>query len=308
MLLPDLVPGAMEHEEFRTLVWPLGVPTALIADDPRLLVAAAAACPDSPAAVATAGSGIEIRLETATTPSSSMSCAIEVQGSRLRVTGADFEGSADAIARRGACAVPTRLFDHPELLAAELLDPILLFLLTRCDRTPVHAAGIVVDRTAILLSGPSGTGKSSLAYAAAQCGVPILSDDTVYVQLEPGFRVWGLPRAIHLLPQDAPPGLHPIRIRGGRSKAAVTVGDNSAQACADRAVLVLLEPGSRPSLTPVAVDDARAALARLEPGFDLLPDQSASAAEALIKDGAWRLTLGSQPDEAVALLLAELPL
>ena len=296
----------MEQGEYRRLVAPLGVPTWLIADDPRLLAAAVAACPTSEHA--DSGNGIEIRLEIASTPSSNLSCRIEVEGSRIRVTGADFAGVAEADARSGRCLVPQRLVDDPQLLAAELLDPILLFLLTRSGRTPLHAAGIVINGTAVLLSGPGGSGKSSLAHAAARRGLPILSDDTVYVQLQPRLRFWGLPGPIHLLPGDAPPGDHGIRLRGGRSKAAVGVPPGGTRSNADQAILVLLERGGAvPVLTPMTPSDATAALAKLEPGFDLLPEQSAAVAEALVAAGAWKLTLSSRPDEAIDCLLAELP-
>lgn len=292
--------------ESQTVVAPLGVQTTFIADDPRLLAAARAACPDSPAELHQAGNRIAIRLETASIPSSNLSCRIEVEGSRIAVRGPDFEARGDAKARTGVCRVPLRLALDQDALASELLDPILLFLLARSGRTPIHAAGIMIDGRAVLLAGASGSGKSSLAHAAARRGIRVLSDDTIYIQLDPDFRVWGMPRPIHLMLDDAPPGQHPIRLRSGRTKASVSLPAQSAELYADDAALVVLERGSGVALGRLETDAAKHAMSRLEAGFDLLPEESREAAGALAGRGAWRLTLGSRPDDAIDLLLADL--
>ncbi len=119
---------------------------------------------------------------------------IEVEGPRLRLTGAGVDGWADARALTAACKVPRRLAERPDLLAGEVTDTVLLFLLTRSGRTPLHAAGVMCGRTAMLLAGPSGSGKSTLSLAAMARGLRILSDDTVYIQLQPRLRIWGFPR------------------------------------------------------------------------------------------------------------------
>ena len=284
-------------------VAPLGVRTTFTADDPRLLAAAVAACPDSPPQFHEPGNAIEIRLEAANIPSFDLSCRIEVEGSRIAVTGADFRGYADAETKSGVCQVPLRLMLEPEAFSAELLDPILLFLLARSGRTPIHAAGIMIGDCALLLAGPSGSGKSTLAQAAVERGLRILSDDTVYVQLRPAFRAWGLPRPVHLLPNEAPPGDYPQRHRAGRIKSAVPLPPAASAPVADQARLVLLEPGGGPALSVIPGEEAQAALGRLEPGFDLLPEKSAVAVRMLTADGAWRLTLGRDPRAAIGLLV-----
>jgi hypothetical protein len=50
----------------------------------------------------------------------------------------------------------------------------------------VHAAGIVMNDRAFLLVGPSGCGKTTWARAAAEAGVPVLSDDCVLVESAAG--------------------------------------------------------------------------------------------------------------------------
>jgi hypothetical protein len=298
---------ARMERALRAVVAPFGIRTTFIADDPRLLAAAVAACPDSPSQMHEPGNAIEIRLETASIPSSNLSCPIEVEGSRIGVAGSDFDGRADAESKSGLCQVSSRLILDPGALADELLDPILLFLLARSGRTPIHAAGIMIDDRAVLLTAPSGSGKSSLAHAAMRRGLAVLSDDTVYIQLEPQFRVWGLPRPVHLLPKDAPPGEHPCRVRAGRTKAVVRLPPDKVHDVAGRAIVIILERGDRPALAAVSAEEAQAELARLEPGFDLLPEQSALAAQRLTREGAFKLTLASDPADAIDLLLHQLP-
>src|SRR5947207_3407127 len=60
-------------------------------------------------------------------------------------------------------------------------------------------AAIARGGVALLLAGPPGTGKSTLAYQAHRRGLRVLSDDAVYVQLDPELRVWGLPGRVRLL-------------------------------------------------------------------------------------------------------------
>jgi hypothetical protein len=48
------------------------------------------------------------------------------------------------------------------------------------------------------------------------------------------------------------------------------------------------------------------ALARLEPGFDVMPHEVHAAHAALTRQGAWRLTLSADPVEAIRCLTANL--
>ena len=50
----------------------------------------------------------------------------------------------------------------------------------------VHAAGVVMNGRAFLLVGPSGSGKTTWARAAAEAGLPVLSDDCVLVEFASG--------------------------------------------------------------------------------------------------------------------------
>jgi hypothetical protein len=289
--------------EWRRHLAPLGVPTLVIADDPALLEAACATYADWLSEAPTAGGMIELRLEQATGASNSVSDGIAVEGSRLTLSGPGFEGWADAERGRAACRMSPALAGDPAVLAAEIVDPLLLFLLCRTGRIPVHASGVILGETALILAGPSGSGKSTLALAAARRGLPVLSDDTVYVEMEPRLRVWGFPRPIHVFAKDAPDGAFGERLRGGKRKLAVPL--DLGCRVSDTSVLIVLQRGDTLGLSAITLEEALDRLSFWDPGFDLLADASASAIRALAGNGAWLLTLSHDPDAALVYLIGE---
>ena len=281
---------------------PLGVPAVVIAEDPELLATARAAYADWMAEAPVDNPAMEIRLDVGSAPSDKVGFRIAVEGSRLTMAGDGIAGQADSATGRAQCLVPHSLVGDPAGLAA-VTDTVLLFLLARSGRTPLHAAGVMIGDRLVVLAGRSGSGKSTLAYAAVQSGLLILSDDTLYVQLEPRLRVWGWPRPIHLLPEDAPADARDTRLRAGRLKAIVPLpGSDTGARFAEEASLVLLERGDRLAITPVDEASAVAGLSKLEAGFDLLAAESATAVRALARGGAWRLTLDRDPGAAIELL------
>ena len=285
----------------------MDIPTRFEADRPELLDAALATCaawPRADRARSDAGSaGIRIALRLGNGEVAGGAPEVRVAGGRLVLEGPGVRGEADAGRREAVCTVPPQLLADPGRLAAEVVDTLVLFLLTRAGRVPLHAAGVVVGDTAVVLAGRSGSGKSTLALAALRAGLRVLSDDALYVQLEPALRVWGFPRPIHLLPDAAadPDGV--LRLRGGRWKVAVPPGEWAGEPVAERAVLCLLERGRAVALEPIAADAAvEAVAASLEPGFDHFRAEVSAAARALAARAAWRLTLSPDPAEAIAVL------
>jgi energy-coupling factor transporter ATP-binding protein EcfA2 len=160
----------------------------------------------------------------------------------------------------------------------------------------------MLQETAVVLAGPSGSGKSSLALAAAHAGLTVLSEDTVFVQLRPKLRLWSRMDAIHVLERDAPAGaLGAMRFRSGRWKKILPMA--MPQNFADEAVLCVLAAGADLSLTPMAPEDAIAALtANPEPGYEFYGARSVEAVRMLAVNGAWRLTLSKSPHEAIDLI------
>jgi hypothetical protein len=290
--------GGDRSSKFLDLL-PFGIPTLIIAEDPQLLAAAAAAYANWLAEPPVAEPVIELGLEIGRPSTTGVSLDIVVDGSRLRLKGPTAEGEADAGSGRARATVARELANDPAGFA-EVLDTLLLFLLARRGRTPVHASAFMMGDLAVVLAGPSGSGKSTLALAAAERGYPMLSDDMLFVQLHPGFALWGFPRPIHVFPEDAPAGDHPVRLRNQKLKAAVAMG--AAAVKAERVALVLLEHSARLSLEPVEPAEAVETLMNLDPGFDLLEVQSRAALEALASCRAWRLGLIDDPGAAIELL------
>ena len=133
---------------------------------------------------------------------------------------------------------------------------------------PLHAAAVVAGDHTLLLTGASGTGKSTMSYACAAAGFSVLAEDTVFVDLS---------GATLRLPGNAPqPGRAgtacassrscPTRrwscaVRDGRprSRAAAATPWAPTLTTAGRVSVVLLDCSSEePSLTPI-VDGEEAA-------------------------------------------------
>lgn len=223
----------------------------------------------------------------------------QVEGELLSIRRNGISVQADGLARSGSCAF-NRQFDAEQFV--DLVNTVVLFLVGHAGRVPLHASAVMVDGTAIMFAGVSGAGKSSLALAADQAGLPVLSDDTIYVQTDPCLRIWSLAGPIHVFPKDAPSDAEGgMRFRGGRWKRSLP----AAVRCrvADRAILCVLSRGDAVRLTPLARDDAVAALtARPEPGYQFYGQAAMTAARALTEEGAWRLSLSNDPFEAIALI------
>ena len=284
----------------------MGRPVVIGSADAGLLATLAEAYAEWLQAGPMDGPPIQLTLEPGDEPAPETPVQIEVVGPRLRLNGAGLDGWADARSLEAFCRVPASLAARPGALVGEVTDTLLLFLLARSGRVPVHAAGILCGRTAVVLAGRSGSGKSTLSLAALARGLRILSDDTVYIQLQPRLRIWGFPRPVHVFPADAPGFTDQLRLRGGKLKAALPLPPWSEPPVAERAAVVLLERGDRVRLEPIEPSVAAAALSRLEPGFDLLAEASARAVEAVTASGAWRLILSRDAAEAIDFLMDRL--
>jgi hypothetical protein len=278
---------------------PLGIPTSIIADDSTLLGAAITTIAGADCCADAGDPRVAIRLRWNELATARVGFAVHVKGSCLEIEGGGVVGRADASTGRAECTVSRACGGEAGLLA-EIGETLLLFLLARLGRIPVHAAAVMIGESAVVLAGPSGAGKSSLALAAQRQGLEVLSEDTTYVQLQPRLRIWGWPGAIHLHPADAPPGDYLQRVRGGRAKQAIP--RTTARPFAERAILVGIGRGSGVELAKVDAGSLAASLAPDEPGFVLLRSEIELALRTLARQGAWRMTLSERPDDAISLL------
>jgi len=210
----------------------------------------------------------------------------------------------DGASGRGFFSYPPG--NETKLEFAELLDMLALFLVAQAGRIPLHAAAAVHDNIALVFAGRSGAGKSSMAFAASQAGMAVLSDDTIYVQHTP-LRIWGMPAAMHLLASgDADYGNSPLRYRGGKLKHALPVGRGLH--VAEQTILFVLARGPEVAFDPMDVDEAVDILTRdPEPGYGFYGSRSADSVRAIAARGCWRLTLSRDPSAAIAALLKAWP-
>ena len=227
---------------------------------------------------------------------------------RMELRGPMITGTADSGSLQSRAHLGGPWLEQPARLVREIVEPLTLFLLGALDRVPLHAAGIVRDDVGIVLAGPSGVGKSTLAMVATRAGFAPLADDPVYVQLEPRLRIWGWRRHIHLtlesrkhFPEFA--DLEPTRMPNGKLKLIVDAG--AGRRFVERTGLCVLRRGSagRPRLTQITAERAREEVtARLDPGFHLFRGSIERRVELIARGGAWLLELGSDPWEALPLL------
>ena len=218
---------------------------------------------------------------------------------------------ADAALREAAAEVTEALVRDREHFRSSVVEALTLFLLSRLDREPLHAAAVARGGAALLLAGRSGVGKSTLVYAAARSGLGVMAEDAVFLQLRP-FRVWGMPGHVHLTPASRAffpelEGAAPTLRANGKTKIAVSLralGAVAPRLVAERAGVCLLARGDgRPRLERLSSDEvARALTARLEPGFDHFAASIGERIRPLAERGGWRMTLPDFPPDALPLL------
>lgn len=213
-------------------------------------------------------------------------------------------------ARRTATIRATRAFVADlARFKSEMLEAVVLALLSCYDRHPLHAAAVADRGHALLLASPSGTGKSTLAYACHVAGLDLLGDDQVRVQLAPALRIWGWPARVRLLAETAAQlgvARAPIETVNGKTKAVIDarrdVGPGRLVA-SSAGVCVLARDGGGVSLERLTPDAlARALDEQLAPGFDRFPARWPHVVRALTEHGGWRLNLSSDPNDALPLV------
>jgi hypothetical protein len=287
---------------------PLDVPLRVEVAQTSAIGAAAAACRGWKGNPDRLSEALHLRIELSPALESTGLAMMQVDGSCVTVRGPGVRAFAELDRGFARCAVSAAYMEAPGTLRQEVLEPLVLMLLTRRDRTPFHASGFIVDGLAILLAGRTGAGKSCLARAADAAGFQVLSDDTVFVQLEPHLKVWGWPAAAHLFAQDAPDATGPTRSRNGKVKQVVPLRSASRTAISsERTALCLLSHSSEPALSPISTATVMERLWPLDEGFDLLAGPITRAAGRLSANGAWDLRLSADPAEAIRLLVANLP-
>ena len=219
---------------------------------------------------------------------------------------ADGVAESDPVRRLVVVRASAALVADGDRSRSEMLEAAVLALLSCDDRHPVHAAAVAHRGHALLLAAPSGTGKSTLAYACHAAGIDLLGDDHVRVQLAPSLRLWGWPARLRLHAETAERmgATHaPAHADDPKAKGVVDmrVGMRASRLVADEATVCMLSRDGGPiALEPLAPALAARALEdQLAPGFDRFPARWPSVVRALTAHGAWRLNLSHDVHEAV---------
>ena len=217
------------------------------------------------------------------------------------------------LARRQYLAfVPSLALDRPEWYAWHI-NGMARFAVSALDRHPLHAATWLVGETAVIVTGPPGAGKSTLALAALRQGFPLLSEEATHVSLAGGLRLWGHTEHI-TLGADAvtffPELVHcpPRRLPSGKIKRAFATSQGRPAPPLTHAgpivlcVLTELRTGA-PVIEPLSPDERDTLLGSdADEGFDQFPDIHQRVATALAGFPAFRLSVGVDPNAAVAML------
>ena len=223
---------------------------------------------------------------------------------------------ADALRGQSVAYVSRGLVGQRAQFQRGVLETLTFVIVSHHDRQPVHAAAVGRGRAAVLLCAGSGTGKSTLAYAAHIAGLTVFSDEVTWVQLRPRVAVrGGLARTIYLKPDAGQhfPWLTPAEatvLPSGKCKIPIDLGDPipGEPLIADHVGVCLLERANGPTvLTRVSADEIVAALTEHpEPGFDRYRERLRACAFALAVGGGWRLAVSNVPSSAISPLVSML--
>jgi hypothetical protein len=190
-------------------------------------------------------------------------------------------------AAQGVAQIESREFAGRALyLATHALATICLIeLFKRRGRFNLHAACLACDGRGVLLAGPSGVGKSTLAIGLVRAGLSFLSDDMVY--LEPTtstVQIFAFPEAVGITQETA--DLYPeLRVAldepaaHGFPKRLVRVQTllNAVEISACPATVLLFPELCREEPSRLVALDPRDALLRLVPDILLTHPESAQS-------------------------------
>ena len=223
--------------------------------------------------------------------------------SRLLLQSNGSIGYVDPFRQESVAYVTSELASDGAHFRVAVLEALTFALLACFDRHPLHAAAITRGASTALLAGAGGSGKSTLAYLAHSADIDVLSDDHVWLQLDPDVRIWA--SAPHARLRADATAHFPEVEHSGDDKLVVHLAprDDDHRLFGRRPVVCILARGDQASLEPLQPSDIEAELIQqLSPGFDRFPERNGAAFAAVASEGGWRLTLSDNPHDALPLL------
>jgi hypothetical protein len=152
----------------------------------------------------------------------------------------------------------------------------------------LHAGAVQSPAGAVVVAGPSGTGKTTLVAALVDAGLDYLTDEIAALDLNSGLVL---------------PYAKPLTVKGEGQRPIERVGEPCPLAAA---VFAAYEPDATPRLEPVHRADALIELAQNSFNF---PDHGAAALEALagaIRSAQCHRLVMGDPHAAAALVIEAL--
>jgi hypothetical protein len=297
----------------------LGVPLEFAANAPALLemadeVFGERAAPDTPDAAKRKQLRVFLHDAPETwLPESRPPFLTRMQGPYFLVAAGSSLGFADHAAGFAAAFLTPGLVADRLTAQVCFVECLGMYLVSRERPVALHAAGVVHQGRCVLLTGPDGAGKSTLAYACLRAGCGLLAEDIVFAAEPDAVReVFGNARHLHLLPDAV--RLFPelaaaprVRQLNGETKLRISVHAVRAGAAVGRAPIGGVCSVSRASngatcLRPADPAHIRHALTDFKGDPPLDREAIARAADQLLTGRMASLEVGKDLGEAVETL------
>lgn len=204
--------------------------------------------------------------------------------------------------------------DHSQLDPRCFVSPfrtIISWIADTFNAEVVHASGIEVDGKGILISGPSGSGKSSLSIHAVKLGYKILSDDAVLFEKGMLFPIYSRAKVEMDNKYISLDKLNTFKLEGSPTSKRILplseFGENFAKSVQMHSFIFPHISGMS-SIRGVQVNEASNFLIEhsLRELFGGLPSNSIRLALMLKKYPKYRIELSGDIDEDFALIMSEL--